>query len=455
MSDTDAGRMLVARAAEMLGRPPAPIGGTGVIVVDDAGDGSAAAQVAAACRRHDDRLQIVVGGGQPATSAAAVVVVVVDAGCATGPQLRDVVERHLQIVGRVALVCNKIDVYWEWPVLLAADRDRVDRARLCPLFAIAADHPDDPESGVAGLVEWLRAESRSDPERAQLTSAAATLSEVTEATDRIAQLRRRRAEVVAERDRGRADRLAALRVGLNGCRGACAARLSSRLRGVCAEALARADDVAASRDAHGIADWLAHTVEVSARAEFDELHARLARIRSVALLGLGAVRVGPDATPPRPAHRPLPKPGRGADDALVMVLGASTGLGVGRLAASPLTDIGFAGWTSTAATVVVGVAMALWVVRTRRRAALRAAMRGWVTETCADARSRIEQAMALTVNDVEAQLMAATARHYERTDRLIAQEVADIDAQLRLLARREREAVPAMSLRRDIARYLG
>ncbi|NMO02466.1 hypothetical protein HH308_14700 [Gordonia sp. TBRC 11910] len=455
MPELDAGEALLTRAAEVLGRPVGRVRATGRIVVDDGADGTLAAQLISACRSGDAALDMVAGG--PVTDAS-IVVIVVDAGCANGAGIRPMVERYLRVVGRVALVCTKIDVFWEWPATLAADRAVADPLRLCPLFAVATDVPDDPHSGVDALVEWLRAESSgggSAAVRAQLAMTAAALADDAAAPEQAMELRRRRAALVAERDRGRADRLAGVRAGLSGCRAAGATRLAARLREASARASAGIDAVATHSDAQRVSTWLHGALRECAQSESAELHARLARIRAVALLGIEAPGVGPLALPPiQLPIRSLPKPNRGADDALVMVLGASSGLGVGRLVALPLADAGFAGWGSTAATVIVGLAMALWVVRTRRRAATRTTVRAWVTEATAQARARIEQSMAITVTDVEAQIAVTVARHYERSDRRIVRAVADVDAQLRLLSRRERDAGRADAVCADIARYL-
>ncbi|GAB17008.1 hypothetical protein GOEFS_018_00410 [Gordonia effusa NBRC 100432] len=449
---------ILRRAAEVLGDQPAPTAATGSrIVIDDGGDGSAAAKVAAACGRLDAAFDIVVGSADD-VDGVRVVVFVVDTGCDNSSAMGPLIARQLRTVGRVALVCNEIDVFWNWPARLADFREQVDPWRLCPLFAVASEVSDDPASGIGALVEWLRAElGDAIDARSQLTAMAAALWAITPDDGQLTALRHRRAELVAERDRGRSDRLAGLRIGLTAARGSSVGQVHSRLRMVSVEGLARVETISTQQAARAVGDWLTDAIAECERSEIAELWARAARIEAVALLGIDA---GPRRDLPlsrSPAsQRALPngRRRRSADDALVMVFGASTGLGIGRLVATQLVDAGLAGWSSMAATVLVGLAMALWVVRARRQAALRTAMRQWVTDTCADARTRIEQTIFAVVNDVEPLVVAAIARHYERDGRRAAQAVADIDTRLRKLRGRSQAASEAAALGREIARRL-
>lgn len=456
---------LVDRAAAMLSTssggpwtPPTSVP-RGRIVLDDGGDGSSAAELAQACLARDSSLDLVVGSAET-TSGITVAVVVVDAGRADGDAMRPVVGRYLAEVGRVALVCNHIDTFWEWPAILRAGRDQVDPLRLCAVFAVASGVDDDPASGVDALVDWLSGESaRDDAEterRAQLVGAACALRALNSDAAEVAELRRRRAMLTADRDRGRADRLAAVRAGLADCRAVGASRLQARLRAVSEEAIVRADRVVTRRDAVRVGDWLTTELEATVRSESAELVGHVDRISSVALLGIDAGADGGLRQLPctAPSSRPLPGPGRVADDALVMMFGASTGLGVGRLVASQLADVGLVGWVSTAATVVFGLSIAFWVVRTRHQAARRVAMRSWVIDTCADARGRVEQLLVTTLNHAESQVCAAISRHYERSARNIARAVADVDSRLREHNRRAEVAAHAAALSREITRAL-
>ncbi|MFW0788247.1 hypothetical protein [Gordonia sp. CPCC 205333] len=452
---------LVQRAARLLGGRSGPSAAPGTrILFADGGDGSTATELAAACRRLDTALDVAVGGADD-IGEVMTVVVVVDAGCDNSGAMRTPMTRLLRSVGRVALVCNKIDAFWRWPQMLADYRERLDPYHLCPLFAVAVDAPGDPTSGVEELVDWLHTQSATSGGdtylRSRATATVAALSAVvadyadTGDAQAVA-LRRRRAALVADRDRGRADRLAGMRVGLIACRGSTAGRAQSRLRALSAQALARTETLSTQQDARGVGDWLTGEVSRCELTEIAGLRASTARLTAVALLGIDTRqrRVLP-VLGPAASGRALPAVRRGADDALVMVFGASTGLGSGRLVATQLVDAGLAGWASMTATVVVGLAMALWVVRTRRQGALRAAMRSWVADTCADARTRIEQAIFVITNDVEPMVVAAISRHYEREGRRAAQAVAEIDGRLRSLRHRAEAASEAVALGREIA----
>lgn len=455
---------LVGEAAAVLATwssggwsPPAPVA-SGRIVVDDGGDGRSASELVGACRARDSTLDLVVVRDGARTDAA-LAVVVIDAGRADAAAMAPVVQRYLADVGRVALVCNHIDVFWDWPVLLRKCRDEVDPLRLCAVFAVTSAAADEPASGIAALVDWLHDESTHDEpatiRRAGLTAAASALRTVVPDAPDVVALRRRRVVLTADRDRGRADRLAALRAGVADCRAVSASSTHARLRGLSEEAVVRADRVATRRDAAHLSAWVTAQIESCVRSATDHLGAQLDRIAAVALLGIDA---RPDplgrTAGVAPSARALPGPGRVADDALVMMFGASTGLGVGRLVASQLAGVGLVGWVSTAATAVVGLAIALWVVRTRRQAALRTAMRSWVGQTCADARGRIDQLTAMALNDAESRVSAAITRHYERVARNSSRAVADVDARLREHSGRAEAAAHATALSREIVRTL-
>ncbi|MBE7191899.1 MAG: hypothetical protein INR66_05385, partial [Gordonia polyisoprenivorans] len=137
-------------------------------------------------------------------------------------------------VGTVALVCTGIDAFWEWPRRLRAQRAVLDPAEELPVFAVSAAAAlagAVDESGLTDLVAWMH-EGQMRPieqriEQARLAACVTALdrrirddhlsSAATVHTDPDDLMRRRRT-LVATRDRGRTDRLAAVRAGVAGVR---------------------------------------------------------------------------------------------------------------------------------------------------------------------------------------------------------------------------------------------
>ncbi|MFE3057385.1 hypothetical protein [Nocardia sp. NPDC059239] len=158
---------------------------------------------------------------------------------------------------------------------------------------------------------------------------------------------------------------------------------------------------------------------------------------------------------PAPAERvsrAVPTPGprlRGAEDHLVIALGASAGFGLGRLVVAPLALLQAFDFAIVPVSLLLGAAAAGWVVRARRHLADHAHLRQWVADTLVDARAQLEQRVATALVDAEERLTdevlgSATARMVETDLR-----VGELEAQLRQAAQRR----PALLLAcdRDLA----
>ena len=157
--------------------------------------------------------------------------------------------------------------------------------------------------------------------------------------------------------------------------------------------------------------------------------------------------VGLDADDP-PAHRDdepilarreLPSGRRAGEDAMVLLLGASTGIGIGRLLVAPLSSVHTLQWIAMPAALLIGVAVAIWVIRMRRGATLRTQLRTWVNDVLADVRARTERRVAMQLTEAESRIGGQVMRAYDRQTRRIAYEVADIDQRRRDLYRAGRE----------------
>ncbi|MGW0035281.1 hypothetical protein [Gordonia sp. NPDC003376] len=443
---------------------PAPVGPGSVIVTGTADmevDG-----VVDACRRLAPELSFTGFGERTRVPGSAVALMVVDPSSAIGDEERALLNGLRARVGTVALVCTRIDAFWEWPRILRGHRALLDPASELPVFAVsvaAADAGADDESGVADLADWLAETTAAPPatraERARmgicLGELDRTLADVVAAdlaagtalpaaddpgAQRLTALRQ---HLVATRDRGRNDRLGAIRAGLAGVRASALADVAVGVRSAGAIATARCSRPGCRTDEH------AHRLDaeitaLGARID-DIVTERLEEVSAVALLGVEGADVAmpePD-TPLEQVRRPLPTGRRGAEDALVVLIGASTGLGVGRLAVAPMASVQTLQWISMPLTLALGVAAAIWVIRVRRATVRRTDLRGWSLDVLADTRGRLEHRVAMRVAAAESRLAGQIGRHHDRRARQVAEQVGEIDRRLRELrgsAAREHKA---------------
>ncbi|GGF14071.1 hypothetical protein [Williamsia phyllosphaerae] len=386
---------------------------------------------------------------------ASVGLLVIDPSSVAGESERALLDELRASVGAAAIVCTKVDAFWDWPTIAKASRRVLDPAEALPVFAVsgaAAVAGAADESGVDELARWIREHLEDVPRRVDARAPVAR-APVGDASDRrplsattpvtVAALTATRARLVRSRDRGRADRLGALRGGLNRLRSEAVAELDAGIRDIGARSrdaiggLRRADV-----DRH--ATWLASAV-TELRDRLDaRVHDDLDRIRSVTLLGVEAMSTGPASVPKRPpiALRPHTERRRAAEDALVVVLGASAGIGIGRLVVTPLAGVHTLQWISMPLALIVGVAMAALVVRLRRVGALRAQMRSWSAEALAESRASIEHDVVGAVTAAEPVIAGQVMRHHERRSRMIADEVARVDADIRAHRAGGRDGTP-------------
>ncbi|NDK88907.1 hypothetical protein GYA93_04840 [Gordonia desulfuricans] len=419
-----------------------------------------------ACRRLAPQVSFTGFDERPHTPGSAVALLVVDPSSDVGAEEQALLSGLRTRVGTVALVCTRIDAFWEWPRILRSHRAVLDPASELPVFAVsvaAADAGADDESGIADLVDWL-VETTSAPPRARAERARTgiclgeldrALADVV-AADRAAGaetsatedpgaqgLAAVRQHLVATRDRGRNDRLGAIRAGLAGVRASALADVAVGVRSVGAIATARCARPGCRPDEH------AHRLDAEIAALGARIDGivtdRLEEVAAVALLGVeGADPTMPEPdTPAEQVRRPLPTGRRGAEDALVVLIGASTGLGVGRLAVAPMASVQTLQWISMPLTLALGVAAAIWVIRVRRATVRRSDLRGWSLEVLADTRGRLEHRIAMRVADAESRLAGQIGRHHDRRVRQVAEQVTEIDRRLRELrgsAAREHKA---------------
>lgn len=153
--------------------------------------------------------------------------------------------------------------------------------------------------------------------------------------------------------------------------------------------------------------------------------------------------------------RPPDRRPAAAEDKLLIAMGVSGGVGIGRLVAQPLGGLALAGIGAAAGLVVLPVTIALglgagwWMARTRRQAADRAHLRQWLAEVLADARSALEQAVAEQMIDAEEQLSLALDEAVGRRVAAIEDELHEVDRALRMDAADRSRALAAVG--KDLA----
>ncbi|MFE0748799.1 hypothetical protein [Gordonia sp. NPDC058843] len=457
-------------ARELTGFDPDRVDtGTGVLVVGT--DGVGVRTLVEACHALGPDLDIAARTRRGAPVGAALVVV--DPSSSVGEEERLLVEQMRAQIGTVAIVCTKIDAFWEWPRTVRAHRSTLDPFATLPLFgvsAVAALGGAVDESGVDALVEWLReatdAPEESRGERARLAAGIGAVEHLLgsagtgaddEATAQAAadELLTRRRRLLANRDRGRTDRLTAARAGLARVR----AQSSTELHAGVRDLAAAAADHAPAADP-GYATWV--------RAGWAELADRVRRraderadaVRATALVGLDPESATDEPWPAvsLDTERPSPRARRaGAEDALLVVIGASTGLGVGRLVVAPMASVQTLQWISMPLALLLGVAVAAWVIRVRRGAVNRSERAVRTVELLAEARTTLDHQLALRLTAAETRIAGQIARAHERRNREVSAEIARLDEEIRRVrsgvdvrgarVRRER----AEAVRRDLA----
>ena len=390
--------------------------------------------------------------GSDADPHPAVAILVVDPSAAVGEEEVALLAALRREAGVVAVVCNKIDVYWDWPTMLRRIRSVLDPAGRLPLFGVTATAGG---TGIAALTEWLTTVTSAPAgTRYRLRQSGVALAAVDAAgtpppdeSVRLRDLGEQRRRTVAGRDRGRAERYAAARIEFASARAEVIEELGATVRSLATAADARCDRVE-RHEVPAYRKWLDAQL-VSAAGRFDEVSvARLTEAAAVSLAGIGPrLNVAPPAvravSPPagRGVSTPpvtMAGPRRGAEDALFALLGVSTGFGVGRAIAAGVSAIGggsmgagsAVAWALTPLTVVTGLAIALWVIGVRRTSAARTQLRAATASALAELRATCERLVVARSSALELEVTGHIARHYDRLARDTARRAAAIDAEI-------------------------
>ena len=282
----------------------------------------------------------------------------------------------------VVAAVAKIDVHRTWRAVLDINRTALQppgRPRTVPWVGVAAD----PEIGplvIRPLVDAVRAELDDERRRRRnlLRAREWTLQR------RIAEREREAAARAVLR--AQAVRRSAARVRIQQAR----LQLAAQARALSAALRADVQSEAAvvSRRGLEVFDGRAHRRAQQVADEFDR-----AVTSCVAEISAGSGTAVPALPRLRPVHSYLPPPRRAvAEDRLATVFGTGFGLGVALTLGRFLTEVVPA---ATPAAVPVcgaaGLALAAWVVRTRRLLTARAALDRWAAELAAGLRTALEE----------------------------------------------------------------
>ncbi|MBJ8347707.1 hypothetical protein [Antrihabitans sp. YC2-6] len=396
-------------------------------------------------------------------AAAALVVVVLDASAPVGRELLGIIEELAHGANDVLFVLNKIDVHREWrsvrdrnTQLIAARVPRFAAIRILPLSARVGKD----DSGVAELRREIGAVLDADlavARRAQRVRATAAVADLARnrivakaeslrpATD-VAELRAERTRLVTRRDGGRAESVAALRSQIQLARVELLHDVGSRVRAV--NHAVRSEVEAASKDQLRAIPGRLEQAVAALTAEIDaSSRQRLGQVQTTVLGTSVPIRVNPapldlGAGPQRRT--------RGLEDRMMVVLGASAGVGLGRLAVAPLSLVPALDIATVPITLLLGGLAAWWLTRSRGHVADKAHMRQWVNDTLVNVKAQLEQRAAGAVVATEGDLADRIVRESAARTAAVDQEIARLDAELRQASGRNAGQLAACE--RDLAK---
>ncbi|RBO91439.1 hypothetical protein [Nocardia puris] len=406
---------------------------------------------------------------------SSVALVLLDAGSALGTGTLTAVRKLRADGARVLLVMNGIHAYQDWRAVLAHNLeilaanglDELDILPVSARLAVAGR-----AGGDAGLVD----RSGLPTLHADLVAAAAGAGSavgdrygavlhrvLTDTRKRIAEQvaalragaqpvrwREERAALLAGRDGGRATAMSTLRGRLHLARVDLMTEVGGHVRALHTAARAELDRLRPAE----LGDYpdrlqqavteLTGVVDSAIERRMAELAYRLDETGQIAQTPPHrrldpAPRVGPD---PEPRHR-------GVEDHVMIALGASAGVGLGRLLVMPLSLVPALEVASIPVTLLLGALVAWWVVRARRLVADRAHVRQWVADALVNVKAQLEQRVATALVEAETELadrvVRAGATRALETDR----RVAELEALIRRAAAEQPGQLAACE--RDIA----
>lgn len=378
----------------------------------------------------------------PGDAPVAVVFVVsaaaelVESDCA----LLDVAAEHTDVVTGVV---SKIDVHRTWREVLTVNRHTLaahaPRYRAVPWVGVAAS-PDVGNRCIDDLVATVRGQladsaiARRNGLRAWeswLQMAAQRFERDAEGAGRRARvdaLREKRSAVLRQRRRFKSQCTIALRSQVQQAR----VQLSYFARNRCSAIRAELQEDVSRLSPRDLAGFEAH-----ARGRASEVVAEVGESTVVQLADIAAVVGMPvDLAPPEELPDVVvsapPLKSRRLETRLMMLLGAGFGLGVALTLSRLVADVA-PGLTAAgaAAGMVAGLAITVWVIKTRGLLHDRALLDRWAGDMTTSLRSVVEQLVASRVLVAELALSTALAVRDEAEHTQAAGQIGSIDAELR------------------------
>jgi hypothetical protein len=357
------------------------------------------------------------------------------------------------------------DAHRGWRTVLEADRDlvaeRVPRLADAPWFPVAPGlaaaargtgtdgEPLRRRAGLAPLQQHLHhlvARRRRMLDETNAVRAAVTALRSVGGAAATPDLRRRRATLESARTALRREHHVRWRSELAAARVAVVDDLGRRVRALATTHRDRIDR-ASRRDLAGVEADLARDLETVAAAVVAALGERLRDLVVGTLAGLlppdelAALRIPPPAVAPAvPASAPRPA------DRMLVVAGATGGLGLSRLALLPLLAVPVApviGAALVPVSVGIGLGAAGWMARVRRRAADRAHARAWLAEALGQARTDLERVLSEALIVADREITLALDRALDEHGRRLDAELVAVAGQLTDPRHRDRTAVTA------------
>ncbi|MGC0365867.1 hypothetical protein ABH922_003851 [Rhodococcus sp. 27YEA15] len=236
------------------------------------------------------------------------------------------------------------------------------------------------------------------------------------------ELRSERSRLLADRDGRRGELLVRIRSRLHRAGGELGRQISDAVRTIVLSARSRIE-IASPSELEGIAVWLQKEIDSSTRNLDGSIEI---------VPGVVAAR-GFSSAPQIPADRPERR--RGTEERITVVVGASAGVGLGRMVVAPLEMVPMLDVASVPVTLVLGGVAAWWLTRTRSVMADRARTRGWVEETMSAVRAQWEQRVQEALVDAEEELGAQIMAASRKQAASVHERIVAIDGELRDTAR--------------------
>ncbi len=423
----------------------------------------------------------------PSPVDAAIVVILLDAAALIGSTALGLIDQVAKSGSRTMFAVNKIDAYADWRSV--RDRDLAILARHAAIFANTPIWPVSARlakvartrggssdvktldiirsSGIAELHGALTAELARHPVRSRAAHLLRETERVAEHTleringkvaslrtsNNVSAMRADRARLVARRDGGRSEAMAALRSQVQLARVELLHDVAGRVRALNSTArteIDRADKAEVSTYPDRLGRHVAQlTVDIDERTRqrLDEFGGK---VLGAKILG-DSPASAPSPRSPAPEVGPGPEPRhRGVEDRIMVVFGASAGVGIGRLAVAPMSMVPALDIASIPVTLVLGGCAAWWLTRSRSQVADRAHLRQWATESLVNVKSQLEQRVLGSLVGTEAELSEQIVRRSATRIVDVDAEIAELDADLRQLAAQTSGQLASCERDRDV-----